>query len=127
MFLAKHFVFIYKVCMFAACSNETRAKDKNNFNQYFDMEKKIRQKIELDAKGKEKLAKAFGVTTQNVRQALLFKRNSVQACRIREAALINGGSLVQIIDVTDEVKRAVKVLDSHGNVKAVIANDVVTL
>lgn len=43
------------------------------------MEKKIRQKIELDAKGKEKLAKMFGVTTQNVRQALLFKRNSVQA------------------------------------------------
>ena len=112
---------------FAACSNETRAKDKNNFNQYLDMEKKIRQKIELDANGKEKLAKAFGVTTQNVRQALLFKRNSVQACRIREAALINGGSLVQILDVTDEVKRAVKVLDSHGNVKAVIANDVVTL
>lgn len=69
----------------------------------------------------------FGVTTQNVRQALLFKRNSVQAAKIREAALINGGTLVQIIDVTDELKRAVKVLDSHGNVKAVIANDIITL
>ena len=91
------------------------------------MEKKIRQKIELDAAGKAKLAKAFRVTVQNVSQALLFKRNSVQACKIREAALVNGGSLVQIIDVTDTAKRAVKVLDSKGNVKAVIANDAVTL
>lgn len=91
------------------------------------MKEKIRQKIELDAKGKEKLAKTFGVTTQNVRQALLFKRNSAQACKIREAALKNGGALVQIIDVTDELKRQVKVLDAKGNVKAVIANDTVTL
>lgn len=37
------------------------------------MEKKIRQKIELDAEGKAKLAKAFGVTVQNVSQALRFK------------------------------------------------------
>lgn len=91
------------------------------------MEKKNRQKIELDAKGKEKLAKMFGVTTQNVRQALLFKRNSAQACRIREAALVNGGTLLQIIDVTDEVKRAVKVLDAKGNVRAVIKNETITL
>lgn len=91
------------------------------------MEKKIRQKIELGAAGKANLAKTFGVTVQNVSQALLFKRNSVQACKIRKAALINGGSLVQIIDVTDELKRQVKVLDAHGNVKAVIANDTVTL
>lgn len=91
------------------------------------MEKKIRQKIELDAKGKAKLSKAFGVTVQNVSQALLFKRNSVQACKIREAALKNGASLVQIVDVTDELKRAIKVLDAKGNVKAVIANDTVTL
>lgn len=91
------------------------------------MEKKIRQKIELGAAGKAKLAKTFGVTVQNVSQALLFKRNSVQACKIREAALKNGASLVQIIDVTDELKRQVKVLDSKGNVKAVIANDVITL
>lgn len=91
------------------------------------MEKKIRQKIELGAAGKTKLAKTFGVTVQNVSQALLFKRNSVQACKIREAALINGGSLVQIIDVTDELKRQVKVLDAKGNVKAVIVNDTITL
>lgn len=91
------------------------------------MGKKMRQKIELSAAGKEKLAKTFGVTVQNVRQALMFSRNSVQACKIREAALINGGTLVQIIDVTDELKRQVKVLDAHGNVKAVIANDTVTL
>ncbi len=91
------------------------------------MENKIRQKIELNAFGKAKLAKTFGVTVQNVSQALLFKRNSAQACRIREAALINGGELVQIINVTDELKRMVKVLDAKGNVKAVMANDKVTL
>lgn len=91
------------------------------------MEKKIRQKIELDATGKAKLAKTFGVTVQNVSQALLYKRNSSQACKIREAALKNGGSLVQIIDVTDEVKRVVKVLDVKGNVKAVVREPKVTL
>ena len=90
------------------------------------MEGKTRQKIELSAKGKAMLAKTFKVSVQNVSQALLFKRNSTQACRIREAALINGGALVQIINVTDEVKRAVKVLDAKGNVKAVIAKDTVT-
>ena len=71
--------------------------------------------------------RTFDVTVQNVSQALLYKRNSVQACKIREAALINGGSLVQIIDVTDELKRQVKVLDAKGNVKAVIVNDTITL
>lgn len=91
------------------------------------MEKKMRQKIELDAESKKKLAKTFGVTGRSISHALLFKRNSPQACKIREAALINGGSLVQIIDVTDELKHQVKVLDAKGNVKAVIANDTVTL
>lgn len=91
------------------------------------MEKKIRQRIEMDAQGKAKLAKTFGVTVQNVSQALLFKRNSVQAAKIREAAIKNGASLVQIVDVTDALKRQVKVLDSKGNVKAVIANDTMTL
>lgn len=91
------------------------------------MERKTRQKIELGAKGKAMLAKTFNVSVQNVSQALLFKRNSPQAYRIREAALINGGSLVQIIDVTDEMKRAVKVLDAKGNVKEVIANDTIIL
>ncbi|WP_336618157.1 hypothetical protein [Bacteroides acidifaciens] len=82
----------------------------------------MRQKIELNAAGKAMLAKIFKVSVQNVSQALLFRRNSEQARKIREAALINGGTLVQIIDVTDEVKQAVKVLDSHGNVKKVITN-----
>lgn len=91
------------------------------------MVKKIRQRIEMDAKGKAKLAKTFGVTVQNVSQALLFKRNSVQAAKIREAAIKNGASLVQIIDVTDTMKKLVKVLDAKGNVKAVIANDTITL
>ena len=91
------------------------------------MEKKIRQKIELDAEGKAKLAKAFGVTVQNVSQALLFKRNSSTAFQIREAALKNGGRKLDIYDVTDETKRQVKILDSKGNVKAVIANDTITL
>lgn len=84
------------------------------------MKQKTRQKIELDAKGKAMLAKTFGVTVQNVSQALLFKRNSEKAQSIREAALVNGGSLVQIIDVTDELKRAIKVLDARGNVKGII-------
>ncbi|MCS2522799.1 hypothetical protein [Bacteroides sp. KFT8] len=82
----------------------------------------MRQKIELSASGKANLAKIFGVSIQNISQALLFRRNSEQARKIREAALINGGSLVQIIDVTDELKRTVKVLDSHGNVTGVISN-----
>ena len=75
----------------------------------------MRQKIELNAAGKAMLAKTFKVSVQNVSQALLFRK-------IREAALINGGSLVQIIDVTDELKRTVKVLDSHGNVTGVVTN-----
>ncbi|GAB6866569.1 MULTISPECIES: hypothetical protein [Bacteroidaceae] len=82
----------------------------------------MRQKIELNAAGKAMLAKTFKVSVQNVSQALLFRRNSEQARKIREAALINGGTLVQIIDVTDEMKQAVKVLDSHGNVTRVISN-----
>lgn len=82
----------------------------------------MRQKIELSASGKAMLAKTFKVSVQNVSQALLFRRNSEQARKIREAALINGGTLVQIIDVTDELKQAVKVLDSHGNVTRVISN-----
>lgn len=91
------------------------------------MERKIRQKIELNAKGKALLAKMFGVSVQNVSQVLLFKRNSLQAARIREAAIANGGRLLEINDVTDTAKRPVKVLDAKGNVKAVLANDTVTL
>ena len=82
----------------------------------------MRQKIELNAAGKAMLAKTFKVSVQNVSQALLFRRNSEQARKIREVFLFNGRSLVQIIDVTDEMKQAVKVLDSHGNVTRVISN-----
>lgn len=80
----------------------------------------MRQKIELNASGKAMLAKTFNVSVQNVSQALLFRRNSAQACQIREAALINGGSLVQIIDVTDEMKRIVKVLNAKGETERVV-------
>ena len=69
----------------------------------------------------------FTVTQLSVCYALDFKRNSVQAAKIRETALINGGKLVEIIDVTDSAKRTVKVLDPHGNVKAVITDDSITL
>lgn len=80
------------------------------------MKKKTRQKIELGAKKKAELAKTFGVSVQSVSQALLYRRNSLKAEKIREAALVNGGTLVQIIDITDELKKAVKVLDAKGNV-----------
>lgn len=84
------------------------------------MEKKIRQKIELDYEGKLKLARMFNVTHRSVCYALDFSRNSPQSAKIREAALASGGKLMQITDVTDSVQRAVKVLDAHGNVKAEI-------
>lgn len=91
------------------------------------MERKIRQKIELDAKGKIELAQVFGVSVRNVCQALTFERNSLQTAKIREAAMAKGGRLLEINDVTDTARRPVKVLDAKGNVKAVIANDTVTL
>lgn len=80
------------------------------------MTKGTRQKIELSAKKKAEIAKAFGVTIQCVSQALLYRRNSAKAEKIRMAALENGGAMVQIIDVTEEFKKAVKVLDAKGNV-----------
>jgi len=86
------------------------------------MTKKTRQKIELSAKKKAAIAKAFGVSSQSVSQALLFRRNSLNAVRIREAALANGGTLVQIIDVTDELRKAIKVLDAKGNVVKTITD-----
>lgn len=80
------------------------------------MVKKTRQKIELSTKKRTEIALAFGVTRQFVSQALMYKRNSAQAEKIRMAALENGGTMVQIIDVTEEFKKAVKVLDAKGNV-----------
>ena len=83
----------------------------------------MRRKIELNASGKKMLAETFKVSVQNVSQALLFRRNSTQACQIREAALINGGKLVQIVDVTDETKRVVKVLNSKGELEKVLTGN----
>lgn len=69
------------------------------------------------------LAKTFKISVQDVSQALLFRGNSEQSRKIREAVLINGGKLVHIIDMSDGLERMIKVLDSKGNVKAVITND----
>lgn len=80
------------------------------------MTQKTRQKIELSTKKRAEIAKTFGVTIQSVSQALMYRRNSTQSEKIRMAALANGGTLVQIIDVTEEFKKAVKVLDAKGNV-----------
>lgn len=84
------------------------------------MIQKTKQKIEVNAQLKTQLADMFNVTTQFVSFSLLFRRNSDRAKRIRKAALENGGRLVQIIDVTDEQKKTIKVLDSKGNVKQII-------
>lgn len=78
------------------------------------------QKIELSTAGRAKLAKAFGVTTQCIGQALHFKSNSAQAKRIRQAALKEGARLVQIVDVTEQVKKAVRVLNAKGETVQVI-------
>lgn len=80
------------------------------------MVKETRRKIELSTKKRTEIALAFGVTRQCVSQALMYRRNSAQAEKIRMAALENGGKMVQIIDVTEEFKKAVKVLDAKGNV-----------
>lgn len=87
----------------------------------------MRQKIELNAQGKALLAKTFNVTVQNVSQALLFHRNSVQSCRIREAALQHGGKLVEIREVP-AAPRTVKILNQKGEVmRAVVVEDHPTL
>ena len=72
------------------------------------------QRIELSTAKRAKLAKAFGVTSQCIGQSLHFKSNSAQAHRIREAALKEGGKLVQIVDVTEQVRKAVRVLNAKG-------------
>ena len=74
----------------------------------------------MPADKRAEIAKLFGVTRQNVSQALLFRRNSPNAVKIREAALNNGGTLVRIVDVTDELRRRVKELDAKGEVKRII-------
>lgn len=80
------------------------------------MNEKTKIRIELNAAGKAKLAKLFGVTTQCVSSALLFRNHSIQSHQIRVAAIENGGRLVEMKDVTEDFKKTVKVLDSKGNV-----------
>lgn len=75
-------------------------------------------KIVLDAKGKQELAKAFGVTVANVGLALLYKRNSNQSERIREMALQKGGRMIEEREIEKPTKK-IKILDSKGNVKCV--------
>ena len=75
-------------------------------------------KIVLDAKGKQELAKAFGVTVANVGLALLYKRNSEQSERIREMALQKGGRMIEEREIEQPTKK-IKILDSKGNVKCV--------
>ena len=81
-------------------------------------EKKPRLKIELSTEGRISLAKTFDVTIQNVSQALLFRRNSITAQKIRQAAMQNGGKMIELHEV--DVKESIKVLDMKGNVKKVI-------
>lgn len=91
------------------------------------MEKKVKHRIEISAEGKAALAKMFNVTVQNVSQALLFNRNSVTCCRIREAALQHGGKLVEIREVP-AAPRTVKILNQKGEVmRAVVVEDHLTL
>jgi len=44
---------------------------------------------------RKKICKHFGVTNQNLSQALKFKRNSPNAIRMRAMALENGGKLYE--------------------------------
>lgn len=74
-------------------------------------------KIVLDAKGKQQIAKAFGITTANVGLALLYKRNSKNSERIREMALQLGGKMVEEREI-EVPKKVVKILDCRGNVKS---------
>lgn len=71
------------------------------------------------------LAKTFDVKKPAVSLAMSFKRNSLKAAQMREVAVRElGGKLLS--DSGVEVKPT-KVLDSHGNVKAVIKESQVTL
>lgn len=82
------------------------------------MEQKMKQRIEVNGELRAKLAETFNVTPQFVSQSLNFKRNSKTAFAIRESALVNGGKLQQIIDVTEN--RTIKVLDQKGNITKLI-------
>lgn len=51
--------------------------------------------IKVDSATREKICKAFRVTTANVGQALAFKRNSKKCVAMRAMALENGGILYE--------------------------------
>lgn len=87
----------------------------------------MKRKIKVNNQTRIELASLFGVTQRSVEYALNFERNSVQACQIREAALQNGGRLVEIHEVDVTPTRTVKVLDQKGNLKVVFKEDHPTL
>lgn len=71
------------------------------------------------------LMQVFKVSRPTVSLAMGFKRNSLEAAQMRHVAVQElGGRLLSDENV---IVAPVKVLDSHGNVKTVIANDTVTL
>ena len=66
----------------------------------------------------EYLVKVFKTTKPSVSLAMSFKRNSLEAARMRHVAIHElGGRLLSDENVTVS---PVKILDSHGNVKSVI-------
>ena len=74
------------------------------------------RKIKLNTEGRQSLEKTFGVTKAFVCQALSFKRNSLRAKRVREAALKAGGILVEVEQTVVSTGETIKILDNHGNV-----------
>lgn len=66
-----------------------------------------------------RLVKMFGVNKSFVSLSMSFKRNSLLASRLRHVALHELGGRLLSDDGTPETA-PIKVLDSHGNVKAVI-------
>lgn len=51
--------------------------------------------IKVDSNTREKICKAFKVSTANVGQALAFKRNSKNCIAMRAMAIENGGILYE--------------------------------
>ena len=72
------------------------------------------RKIKLNTEGRKTIERTFGVTRAFVCQALSFKRNSLRAKRVREAALKAGGTMVE--ETVISTGETIKVLDNHGNV-----------
>lgn len=73
----------------------------------------------------EHLARVFNVSKPSISLAMNFKRNSLEAARMRHVAVHElGGRLLSDENITVS---PVKVLDSHGKVKAVITDSAVTL